>query len=135
MEQVKQEQKHAWTFTIPLAPPLSMNSIYWIIYASKRVELKPEARLWKMNAKRAIPPIELSSATPRLRFSADFHAEWYYKNGSVRKLDLQNVLKLLIDAVCEKLGVGDEHIWEVGPFRKLHSVDAARIVVTVEELS
>lgn len=100
-------------FTIPLMPP-SMNSLYQIIFSMKQVQLKPEIRLWKTQAKQFIPPWKPSGKSKLgwLYFNADIYTEVYFKNGKVRKLDLQNLEKCLIDCVCEKLGIGDEFIFE-----------------------
>lgn len=38
---------------------------------------------------------------------------WLTKRHTVRKRDLDNVQKLLIDAVCEALGFDDCRLWEV----------------------
>ena len=100
-------------FTIPLMPP-SMNSLYNVIFSMKRIELKPEIRLWKSQAKQYVPVWKQSDEPNSgwLYFKADVYTNIYFKNGKVRKLDLQNLEKCLIDTICEKIGIGDEYIRE-----------------------
>ena len=47
-----------------------------------------------------------------LRFDISIYDNWYTKEGSVRKRDIQNLDKIIIDACCERLGIGDERVWE-----------------------
>ena len=117
-------------FTIPLMPP-SMNSLYNVIFSMKRVELKPEIRLWKTQAKQFVPVWKQlgKSKSGWLYFNADVYTQVYFKNGKVRKIDLQNMEKCLIDAVCEKLGIEDEFIFQKFT-RKLDS-DKDRIEVEI----
>jgi len=100
-------------FTIPMIPP-SVNALYNVIFSLKKVELKPEVRLWKSQAKQFVPTWKPKgeSKSGWLYFKADVYTQVYFKNGKVRKLDLQNLEKCLIDTVCEKLGIGDEFIFE-----------------------
>lgn len=97
-------------FSIPLSP-VSCNSLYNVLFAMKRVELKPEIRLWKTQVKQFVPAWK-TERTGYLYFNADVYTETLFKNGKVRRLDLQNMEKALIDAVCEKLGILDELIFQ-----------------------
>ena len=49
---------------------------------------------------------------PILRLEYEYHGNWFYKNGSVRKVDGPNFDKMLIDVVCEKLGIDDAYVFE-----------------------
>lgn len=102
-------------FLIPLLPP-SMNDIYYHIkghFGEYQYVLKPEVRLWKTQAKEYVPTFKPNPHHPTGLFYFNWVAvgDFYYKNGKVRRRDLTNLEKVLIDAVCEKLGVGDEFIW------------------------
>lgn len=97
-------------FSIPISP-VSCNSLYNVMFHLKRVELKPEIRLWKTQVKQYVPAWNSEGRTDNLYFNAEFHTQTLFKNGKLRKLDLQNLEKALIDAVCEKLGIGDEFIF------------------------
>ena len=122
-------EKDCIKFVIPLMPP-SMNSLYQIIFSMKQVQLKPEIRLWKTQAKQFIPPWKSNgdSKTGWLYFNADIYTQVYFKNGKVRKIDLQNLEKCLIDCVCEKLGLNDEFIFE----KHTKKVDSEKDKIEVE---
>src|SRR5688572_13939662 len=81
------------------------------MFALRRVELKPEIRLWKTQVKQFVPAWK-TDKTGYIYFNADVYTETLFKNGNVRKLDLQNMEKALIDAICEKLGLSDEFIFQ-----------------------
>lgn len=97
-------------FVIPSLPP-SVNSLYNIIFSLKQVQLKPEIRLWKTQAKQYVP-VWKTDKMGYLYFNADIFMPIMYKNGKLKKHDLQNLEKCLIDTVCEKLGIADEFIFE-----------------------
>ena len=90
--------------------PPSVNSLYNVIHSMKRIELKPEIRLWKTQASMYVPSWHPDQAG-YLYFNADIYMRTLHKNGKVKRHDLQNLEKCLIDTVCEKLGFGDEFIF------------------------
>ena len=96
---------------IPLKP-ISMNSLYQVIFSQRRTQLKPEARFWKTQAKAHIPSVTIEPSIP-LSLSMDFHDDWYYLNGKIRRIDSPNLIKLTIDAIAEKLGIDDSVLWHV----------------------
>ena len=102
-------------FVIPNLPP-SCNSIYQIIFHQRRVEMKPEVRKWKTQAKEYIPRVVPFPESQLFKLDVIFYYDFFYKNGKLKKFDSQNLLKLLCDAVAEKGGFSDELIkfgsWE-----------------------
>ena len=98
------------SFTIPTLPP-SSNSLYNVLFSQRRVELKPEARLWKSNAKECIPKWKVAEGA-RIKVSLEFCGAWYSKEGKMIKKDVTNREKLVLDAVCEKQGWDDSQVWE-----------------------
>lgn len=120
------------TFTLPCLPP-SINSLYQIIWSQRRIELKPECRLWKSDAKQDMPRWELSSASSLICIDVAFHHAFHHANARLKTKDVSNLLKLLIDAVAEKYGFDDARVkqgsWD--------SVDSKRdqVIVTVTEVS
>lgn len=104
------EGKDFIRFVVPLSP-VSCNSLYNVMFHLKQVQLKPEIRLWKTQVKQFVP-VWKTERTGYLYFNADMYTETLFKNGKVRKLDLQNMEKALIDAICEKLGLSDEFIFQ-----------------------
>lgn len=117
-------------FRIPGLPP-SINSIYQIIYAQRRVELKPEVRLYKSRAKQYVPRWVVAPMQP-LKMELKFYAQWFFKNSAFRKLDLQNLIKVVVDAVAEKQGWCDSQVWEFEA-SKIQS-DEEYIAVTLTKL-
>ena len=119
-----------WSFWLSV-PPLSMNSPYQIIYSQYRVQLSPAARVWKQRVKEQTPRIILPPNT-KLRFGPlSFHAKWLTQQGNPRRFDVHNCVKLLVDAVCERLGVDDCWVWEAGPYHKVESVEQVGIQVSL----
>ena len=117
-------------FTLPALPP-SVNGLYQVIYSQRRVELKPEARRWKTQAKEDMPPWERNPEN-LLRIDVVFEYPRNFKNGKTRRKDCSNLLKLLIDAVAERYGFDDSLVIE----GSWSSKDAAieYVVVTVSEI-
>lgn len=94
-------------FTIPLLPP-SVNSLHQIIYAQRRVELKPEIRQWKFRAKEYVPRCQWRSESSIIRVDTVFYYRMFTADGALRVFDTQNVLKPLIDLIAEKQGWNDK---------------------------
>lgn len=92
-------------FTIPSLPP-SVNALYQIIYAQRRVELKPEARRWKSESKKYIVGFRPREGS-LVAVDATFHYRFLTANGNQRVFDAANLLKLLIDTIAEKCGFND----------------------------
>lgn len=88
-------------FVLPRLPP-SMNSLYSIIYHQRRVELKPEHRRWKNDMKAYIPAFAVTDGAT-LRIDCEFNFAF-----GKRRFDSANLLKLVLDAICERMGVNDK---------------------------
>lgn len=118
------------TFTLP-SMPVSINSMYNVIFSEKRVELKPQARAWKTKAKERMPPWKI---TPGASVRIDTHFEFprQHKNGSLRVKDVSNYLKLLIDAIAERYGFND-NIVTCGSWSSADS-EREQVTVTVSEV-
>ena len=102
-------------FSLPSLPP-SMNSLYQIIYSQRRIEMKPEVRLWKSRAKGFIPVWPIAEGE-ELDLEFRMEGNWLYKNGKPKRMDVQNLLKVVIDALCEKWGVDDSRVREIRAVR------------------
>ena len=63
-------------------------------------------------------------------------ASWFFKNGKPRRSDCGNYSKLIVDAVCEGLGVDDRWVWKETVEKRDLGAAAAdgqpRVLVTVE---
>lgn len=109
-------------FTIPVHPP-SVNALYQVNHKFRTVELKPEARFWKSNAKPHIP--SRTDFAPfqgkKLRLTLTVRMDWYYKNKNLKRLDVTNMEKVIVDTIAEKLGFDDLLVWEIST-RKVQDV-------------
>lgn len=97
-------------FKIPTIPP-SVNSVYRIIWHLKRFELHPDIRKFKSDVGYFIRPIDTENEN-LFSFSFEYHANWYTKNGRIKRHDGMNCDKVLYDAVMEKLGIDDSRVWK-----------------------
>lgn len=106
-------------FVIP-GFPASMNAVYNILFAQRRVELKPDVRRWKTTAKLFMPPLPEGwgergadgKADCKYGVKLEFYGLWLCKNGNVRRVDVSNLLKVTLDAIAERYGFDDARIWE-----------------------
>lgn len=94
-------------FTIPTLPP-SVNSLHQIIYSQRKVELKPEVRRWRSDAKQYVPRIRWRSETTIIRVDVVAYYRLLTAAGKLREFDTQNLLKPLIDLIAEKQGWNDK---------------------------
>ena len=107
----------------------SINSLYQIIYSQRRIEMKPEVRLWKSRAKGFIPTWRIEEGE-ELDLEFRMEGNWLYKNGKPKRMDVQNLLKVVIDALCEKWGVDDSRVREIRAVRVQAEVE--RVLVTAK---
>ena len=85
--------------------PASMNQIYNIVFGKKLIYLKPEVRRYRSDMKMFVPMPSINDwEYTELEFTVC--ADWFYKNGKLRKIDIQNLLKVLVDLIAEKQGCG-----------------------------
>ena len=66
-----------------------------------------------------------------LRVSIDIFENWECKDGSVKKKDIANREKFLVDSIFNALGVDDRYIFE-HTMRKIQSEDIEKAVITIE---
>lgn len=108
-----------------------MNRIYTIIKNQDcRVELCKEALLWKTVAKRYMQPAKIPSVPLRVG-PILWSANWLTKEEKVRKVDIHNAMKLLLDSISQKYGVDDSYFWEVGPMVKIHRADSPSVSLVI----
>ena len=105
-----------YTFTIPDLPQ-SVNSLYKINYGHRVVYLSPQGRMYKNKVKLHMPPMEFP---PNAFFEVTlrFFGEWFFKNGKVKRIDVQNLIKILLDALFERIGVDDSRIFGLAAFKE-----------------
>lgn len=120
------------SFRIPSLPP-SMNAIYQIIKHPFKVQMKPEVRAWKTQAKMMIPAMTPHEDSYLFKLEASFSYNFLFKNGAFRKFDTPNMLKVLIDSICEKVGIKDEYL-KSGSWNSTHSEDKEFVDCTLTQL-
>ncbi len=78
--------------------------------------LKPEAKKLKVDIAEAIGAYPLLAATgligKNLKVTIEVHEDWYCKNGSVKRKDIANREKFLVDAVFDRLTLEDKFIFD-----------------------
>lgn len=111
----------SYSFTIP-SLPASMNTINNIIWRGHiEVVLKPEVRQWKSQAKLFVPPIKVKNGD-RFYIGLTFVFNGLYKNGRPKRIDLDNLLKVTKDVICEKIGI-DDTAWRIPHIELKHIQD------------
>ena len=121
-------------FNIPFLPT-SMNAIYNVMFHLRRIELKPECRLFKTKCKEYIPLFKASgeSKSGLIKVAMHFTYNFYYKNCKMKNVDTQNMMKLVIDSIAEKIGIGDNY-FKSGAWTSEHSDTVESVQVVLEEL-
>lgn len=119
------------TFRLP-SPPPSMNSLYSINYRRREVFMKPEVRSYKTSMKFCTPTWDVK---PDDMIDATFEliGAWMCKNGNIKKADVQNTVKVLIDLISEKQGWNDCQVWKFSAVKR-HSESESCVNVTLRKL-
>ncbi len=121
---------------LPYKIDISVNGMYY--NRKKGRYLKPKA----LNLRaRIIQDIRKLNITLRREKIEDekllvgiiFEEDWYYKNGEVRKADLDNRLKFVIDSVFSILGLDDKMIFELYA-RKLQSEEKEETTIIINKM-
>jgi len=121
------------SFTIPTLPK-SCNAIYQIIWHWHKFELKPEIRLWKNTAMTYIPKFNVKD-NDKVDLYVELHNGWYYKNGRMKREDLINLLKILVDAIAKKQDWDDKLIWEFNLHATKIDSKEEKVVCRVETIN
>lgn len=116
-------------FSLP-SFPVSVNRLYVINHVQRRVFLSDEALLWRTRMTPNIKPCYLGYNYYKLTLLYQ-SPSWLLKDGRLRRMDLQNLDKLVIDTLCSKWGWDDSRLTEVVRRKEWYEWD--RIVVTLEQ--
>ena len=120
-------------FEFPFIPP-STNHIYMIV--PKRMILNKQAKQVKQDINKIVQTqidldrIDLNSLMVegrKFKVDIEFYTKWYNKNGTIKKRDVANREKLLIDSIFETLGIDDKSIWDIN-LKKIHDETDKTIV-------
>lgn len=101
------------TFVVAQIPPSYAQSLK-VNFRNREMYLSQEARDFKTKVKLNVPKWKLDKDKNYI-FSMHnkYNYNWYCKNGNVVKRDVQNMNRLLIDAVFDRLGRDDSTIFVV----------------------
>ena len=115
-------------FSLPSFPP-SINRLYVINHVQRRVFLSDEALLWRTQQTPNIMPCRLGFDCYKIPYCISRRE--LTKDGRLRKMDLQNLDKLVIDTLFMKWQLDDSLLTEVVRRKEYHEYD--RIVVILEQ--
>lgn len=98
-------------FLVPFLP-ISVNAIYGFKTGRRGVKvfMKDEARQFKEKAKLFMPPRTVG-LYDLLEVHLQFRGKWWNKCGTVRRFDIQNLEKILIDSIAERYDFDDSRVW------------------------
>lgn len=119
-------------FIIKAIPP-SYNRECKINYNLKQVYLSKEARGFKNLVFLSTPPMNYREGSI-FSISINIVKNWLTKAGKVKREDVQNMDKLLIDAICEKLGFDDSLIYNVSIKKTQSDTEAYTEIELIEKL-
>ena len=95
--------------TIPFRTP-TVNHLYG--RHGNRSYMKPEAKRLREEIREMVPVIDSALLEVPLKVTVFIHEDWYCKNKSVKRVDIANREKFLIDSVFDALGIDDKFIFE-----------------------
>lgn len=117
-------------FQVPFPP--SVNSIYKTIIVKGRPirALTTKGKKWKENAKLC------ALSTRREKFAGPVAVtvllcspRWHTKAGEIRRMDLDDRLKILFDSLEPLFEQGDEQIWRIVATKVVSDEEAAFVVI------
>lgn len=109
--------------------PVSVNRIYYINHNQRRVSLSNDALLWRTRTAPFVKPCKLDGL---LRITLEYESpDWYHKNGKLKRLDVANMEKLLLDTIFLKWGLDDSIIAEKLSYKRYGPRE--QVKVTVEQ--
>jgi Holliday junction resolvase RusA-like endonuclease len=118
------------TFTLP-SLPVSSNRLHNIDHRRRRVFVSDEARQWANRIWPLIPRFDIPE-TSLLRIDYVASYQWFHANGKRRRKDPSNLMKLLHDTVCARIGVDDSRV-VAGSFAAVDAVEES-IQITLTEI-
>lgn len=124
-------------FTIEGLPP-SYNVAFKINHRLRQTYLSPEARKYKDRIALSMPNWKLPSDKIYIfNIDIEYYSKWKYNNKNIKKKDLQNLNKLLIDGIFKVLGRDDCFIWSItekkmpSPVEDYYEEDMTRVELEV----
>jgi len=97
---------------IPFKTP-TINHLYW--HRGNMKIMQTEAKKLRAEIKEIVKeslPFVCPDLNKGLKVDVEIHEDWYCKNGSVKRKDILNREKFLIDSVFAALDIDDKYIFE-----------------------
>jgi len=118
--------------TIPFKTP-SVNHLYFN-FRNIRI-LTKEARTLKKEIEEIVKneKILFNNFDNQFKVKIEIYEDWFFKNGEVKRTDIANREKFLVDAIFDALGIDDKYIFE-NTMIKIQSDTEEKAVITIEEL-
>jgi len=91
--------------------PITVNKAYPTSRSGRRFK-SPELKRFNDIVHRAMFTNE-AQPEGRLSVEIELYADWYIRNGSIRKIDCDNYIKTLVDSVFANLDSDDCQIWDL----------------------
>lgn len=107
-----QDKNYQIEIKLPFKTP-TINLLYW--HRGNIKIMKTEARKLREEIKEIVIkslPFFCPNLNAGLKVRVEIHENWFCKNGSVKKKDVANREKFLIDSVFGALGIDDKFIFE-----------------------
>jgi Holliday junction resolvase RusA-like endonuclease len=95
-------------FTIP-GKCIGYNKHFKINYRTRQIYLTQAAHDWKRKVHVETPKIE-SGEDDLIQLEIEVYQNWFFKNGKIKKEDIHNMDKILIDSMCGKWGIDDSRV-------------------------
>ena len=122
------KQLHKMIIEIPFKTP-TINHLYG--HRGYRMFLKKEAKELREEIIKLIPDHEFKS-TDKLSVQVDIYEDWYTQQGEIKRKDIANREKFLIDSIFDGLKLDDKQIFE-HKIKKIQS-NTEKAIITIEVL-
>ncbi len=122
---------------IPFKTP-TVNNLYGKTFRHGGLYLKNEARVLKKEIKDLIEEgmikyeeVFCLKEKTKLKVKVEIHENWYTKKGEIKRKDIANREKFLIDSVFDAIGIDDKYIFE-HTMKKVQSEEEFALVKITE---
>lgn len=113
--------------------PISVNKAFSTDFRTKRRFKSKEYSAYEKGFKCDITEKEPIDPLDKLHVTIELHTNWLTKAGSIRKVDVANYEKTLIDVLSKRLGFEDSQIF-VLTLVKVQSVEIERTIVVIGKI-
>ena len=121
-------QMETLSFVLP-SFPISFNKLYDINHLSRNVRLSDQAALWKTRTIPFVKPCRWPQEW-LLKLTLVYESpSWLTKKGKLRRVDVQNLEKLVIDTMFAKWGMDDSRLVEIISSKAYGQREQVRVVL------